>query len=182
MDKRRIRTVLVIGDDVERLEFLCRALGNHFPVLSASSDEEGLLLADATEPDAIVADVASPRHVDDKTMFVKLGENPRTSDVNLVIITGKDEQGAPAIGSSLKMTRTPGPQRMLVEESVTAELLCGEVEELIGENPPEYCAKHDEQSCGRLPKRKQVNDKQISGIQQACPTWIYSMKQAADRA
>lgn len=57
---RCIHTVLVVGDNQGGVDFLCRAIGKEFPVLSATNGEEAVRIGRCARPDAIVQDVTIP--------------------------------------------------------------------------------------------------------------------------
>jgi CheY-like chemotaxis protein len=84
------RRILVVDDDddvreVARLSL--EAVGGH-TVLTAASGEEGLEVAAAERPDAIVLDVMMPG-LDGPSTFVRLGEQEATRHIPVVLLTAK---------------------------------------------------------------------------------------------
>lgn len=79
------RTVLVVDDNRDALEFYHRVLPYHgYRVVSAATGREALLLADTLLPDAIVLDVMMPEQ-DGWDVLQVLRNQPNTQDIPVVI-------------------------------------------------------------------------------------------------
>ncbi|KAB8332149.1 response regulator [Scytonema tolypothrichoides VB-61278] len=57
-------------------------------ILTAASGEEGLAIAEAQQPDAILLDVMMP-NMDGPTTFGHLQENPATANIPTILLTAK---------------------------------------------------------------------------------------------
>ena len=57
MKSVHVQTVLVVDDDPEWLDFLSRAIGAQYPVLSATNGEDAVRRAQRACPDVIILDV-----------------------------------------------------------------------------------------------------------------------------
>ncbi|GAB4201850.1 MAG: response regulator [Coleofasciculaceae cyanobacterium] len=82
--------ILVI-DDEERIQEVvqtCLEILVSWEVLTASSGNEGLLIAQTQQPDAILLDVSMPG-MDGLATFERLQENPTTQSVPVILLTAK---------------------------------------------------------------------------------------------
>ena len=87
------RTILVVEDDEHSLELMTLYLrGAEFEVRVARNGEEGLELARALQPSAIVLDIMLPR-LDGWDLLSLLKSDPRTSGIPVVIVSMLDERG-----------------------------------------------------------------------------------------
>jgi signal transduction histidine kinase/CheY-like chemotaxis protein len=87
------RTILVVEDDDHSLELMTLYLrGDEFEVRVARNGEEGLELARALRPSAIVLDIMLPR-LDGWDLLSLLKSDPRTADIPVVIVSMLDERG-----------------------------------------------------------------------------------------
>ncbi|WP_017314137.1 response regulator [Mastigocladopsis repens] len=84
------KQILVIDDedDIRKLIQTCLEIMGGWQVLSASSGSEGLLLAQATQPDAILLDVMMP-DMDGPTTFQQLQANPTTQHIPVILLTAR---------------------------------------------------------------------------------------------
>lgn len=84
------RRVLIIEDedDVRAVTRLSLEMVGGWNVLTASSGREGLLVAAAEQPEAILLDVMMP-DMDGPTTLQKLQENPATQHIPVLFLTAK---------------------------------------------------------------------------------------------
>ena len=92
-DEPAAGTVLVIEDDRRSAELLELYLdGSGLPVVLARDGAEGLELARALRPRAVILDILLPR-LDGWDLLARLKEDPATADIPVVIVTMLDERG-----------------------------------------------------------------------------------------
>jgi CheY-like chemotaxis protein len=84
------RRVLIVDDDdaIREVAQASLEMVAGWDVVAASSGLEGLTLAVANPPDAIILDVMMPS-MDGPTTFARLQADPRTHDVPVVLLTAK---------------------------------------------------------------------------------------------
>ncbi|MBE7379942.1 MAG: response regulator [Leptolyngbya sp. SIO1E4] len=84
------KRILIIDDeaDIREATQLCLEITGQWDVLKASSGQEGIAIAAAEVPDAILLDVMMPG-MDGLTILKKLQENPETQDIPVIILTAK---------------------------------------------------------------------------------------------
>jgi CheY-like chemotaxis protein len=82
--------ILVIDDEQRIQEVIqtCLEILVGWEVLTASSGNEGLLIAQTQQPDAILLDVSMPG-MDGLATFERLQENPTTQSVPVILLTAK---------------------------------------------------------------------------------------------
>ena len=85
-------TVLIIDDSPTELHLFQNMLEkNGFETLVADSGEDGLKQAIASRPDCILMDVVMPG-MNGFQATRKLNQDPKTSDIPIIIITTKDQE------------------------------------------------------------------------------------------
>lgn len=84
------KQILVIDDedDIRKLIQTCLEIMGGWQVLTATSGSEGLLLAQAAQPDAILLDVMMP-DMDGPTTFQQLQANPATKHIPVILLTAR---------------------------------------------------------------------------------------------
>lgn len=84
------KRILVIDDedDIREVAQLSLEMVGNWEVLTAGSGREGLAVAAAEVPDAILLDVMMP-DLDGPSTFEKLQENPRTRNIPVILLTAK---------------------------------------------------------------------------------------------
>jgi two-component system, OmpR family, response regulator len=85
-----IKKILLVDDeqDIRQVAaFSLRKIGQ-FEVSLASSGEEGMQMALAEKPDAIIVDMMMPG-MDGMTLFEKLRKNPETQNIPVIFMTAK---------------------------------------------------------------------------------------------
>lgn len=113
------RTVLIVEDD-EDSRFVYRAIlaDNGFDVVTAASGAEGLRLARAMRPSAILMDVSIPG-MDGWSVTERLKRTPDTDGIPIIIITAhafpEDVRRAEAVGCDGFLTKPCEPRRVLDE-------------------------------------------------------------------
>ncbi len=85
-----VKKILVIDDeyDIRKLIQTCLEIMGRWQVITASSGNEGLNLAQINLPDAILLDVMMP-NMDGLSTFEKLRSNPITSNIPIILMTAK---------------------------------------------------------------------------------------------
>jgi CheY-like chemotaxis protein len=86
------KQILVIDDeeDIRKLIQTCLEIMGGWQVLTAPSGREGLLLAQSTQPDAILLDVMMP-DIDGPATFQQLQANPATKDIPVILLTARGQ-------------------------------------------------------------------------------------------
>ena len=84
------RQILLIDDEelIREVAVMSLSAVGGFAVTTAGSGEEGLRLAIAERPDAILLDVMMPG-LDGPRMFAHLRADPATADIPVVLLTAK---------------------------------------------------------------------------------------------
>lgn len=84
------KRILVIDDedDIREVAQLCLEMVGGWEVLTASSGSEGLALAAAERPDAILLDIMMP-DMDGLATFQKLQSNTATDYIPVILLTAK---------------------------------------------------------------------------------------------
>jgi CheY-like chemotaxis protein len=85
-----IKRILIIDDDADIREAtqICLEITGEWDVLTASSGSEGLIMAAAEKPDAILLDIMMPG-MDGLTTFQNLQDNPETQHIPIILLTAK---------------------------------------------------------------------------------------------
>jgi len=85
-------TVLAVDDDTGNLGAIGRILQPHYSVLTASSGERALQLADSSPmPALILLDILMPG-MNGYEVFARLRDNPVTRDIPVIFVTGLDSE------------------------------------------------------------------------------------------
>ncbi|MGK7872959.1 MAG: response regulator [Xenococcaceae cyanobacterium] len=86
----RARQILIVDDeeDIQDVAQLALEVVGGWKVSTASSGSEGLLLAEAEQPDAILLDVMMP-DMNGIVTFKKLQANPATEQIPVILLTAK---------------------------------------------------------------------------------------------
>jgi CheY-like chemotaxis protein len=84
------RSILVIDDeaDVQEIARLSLQITRQWQVLSASSGREGVAIAVASQPDAILLDIKMP-DMDGPATLKQLLTNPATQHIPVIFLTAK---------------------------------------------------------------------------------------------
>ncbi|MBH8556098.1 response regulator [Nostocaceae cyanobacterium CENA357] len=84
------KQILVIDDedDIRKLIQTCLEIMGGWQVLTATSGSQGLLLAQSSQPDAILLDVMMP-DMDGLKTFQKLQANQITKDIPVILLTAR---------------------------------------------------------------------------------------------
>lgn len=84
------KRVLIIDDedDIREVAQTSLEIMGGWEVLTAGSSLEGLIKAEAEQPDAVLLDVMLP-DMDGPTTFHKLQENPATQNIPVILLTAK---------------------------------------------------------------------------------------------
>jgi CheY-like chemotaxis protein len=86
----RTKSILIIDDedDIREVAELTLETMGGWKVFTAQSGEEGLKIAQAEQPNAILLDVMMP-DMDGITTFEKLQANPVTCNISVILLTAK---------------------------------------------------------------------------------------------
>ncbi|BAY92740.1 MULTISPECIES: response regulator [unclassified Tolypothrix] len=86
----KTQQILVIDDedDIRQLIQTCLEIMGGWNVLTATSGSQGLLLAQSSQPDAILLDLMMPE-MDGLTTFQKLQANQLTKHIPVILLTAK---------------------------------------------------------------------------------------------
>lgn len=112
-----IPTLLLIDDLADDLQELTRLLHPHYRVLAATSGEDGLRVANQIpQPDLIILDVLMP-DLDGYETLTRLQNNPATSDIPVIFLTGlantEDEEHGLQLGAVDFITKPFAPSVVL---------------------------------------------------------------------
>jgi CheY-like chemotaxis protein len=86
----RTKRILLIDDekDIQSLIQLSLELETDWEVIIATSGREGLVLAEAQQPDAILLDVMMPE-MDGLSTLAKIKTNPKLEHIPIIFLTAK---------------------------------------------------------------------------------------------
>ena len=126
-----VQTVLVVDDDPEWLDFLSRAIGSQYPVLSATNGEDAVRRAQRACPDVIILDVMMPGGRDGFSTYSELQRDPRTQDIPVLMLSEVNRKTGLDFGAE-EMNRHLGKApAAFLEKPISAERLLGEVEKVL---------------------------------------------------
>ncbi|MBW4520282.1 MAG: response regulator [Scytolyngbya sp. HA4215-MV1] len=82
------KCILVIDDeaDIREIAKMSLQITKNWEVLTAASSNEGVAIAEAKQPDAILLDVMMPG-VDGLATLQNLGKNPATQNIPVILLT-----------------------------------------------------------------------------------------------
>lgn len=127
MKRVQVQTVLVVDDDPEWLDFLSRAIGAEYPVLSATNGEDAVRRAQRAGPDVIILDVMLYGGKDGFSTYAELRHDPRTRNIPVIIFTEVNLKTGLDFGAE-NMNRYLGKApAAFLEKPVSAERLLDEV-------------------------------------------------------
>lgn len=112
-----IKQILVIDDedDIRQLIQTCLEIMGGWKVLTATSGNQGLLLAQSSQPDAILLDVMMP-DMDGLTTFQKLQANQVTKHIPVILLTARgrksDQHSFTQLGVRGVITKPFNPQKL----------------------------------------------------------------------
>lgn len=88
-----VRTILIVDDEADAIEFVKAALGEigEFNTPSATDGAKGLKKAKETKPDLIILDLQMPVR-DGVAMFMDLKKEESTKDIPVIMLTGVAEK------------------------------------------------------------------------------------------
>lgn len=108
------KRVLIIDDedDVREVAQTSLEMMGGWEVSTAGSSTEGLIKAEAEQPDAVLLDVMLP-DMDGPTTFHRLQENPRTQRIPVILLTAKvqvaDQRRLAGLGVAAVLTKPFDP-------------------------------------------------------------------------
>lgn len=83
------KKLLIADDDPKMHDLYPQYLGDEYDYLHAYNGVDALVLAVDLLPDLVILDVLMPL-VDGRTVCKKLKSYPKTKDIRVIIVTGKD--------------------------------------------------------------------------------------------
>lgn len=131
--RKKSRTVLVVDDDAEYLNFLCIAVGTVYPVISATNGEEAIKLARARQPDAIVMDVIMPGGQDGFSAFCDLRNDPKTSGIPVIILSSVNHVTGLSFEPESMAKHLGHKPAAFLEKPVSVDRLLAELQKVLGE-------------------------------------------------
>ncbi len=85
-----MKKILIVDDDMEILRLMGKKLKqSKFKVLAATSGKEALIIAETSQPDLILLDIAMPE-MDGYQTCEKLRQDSKTKDLRVLFLTGKE--------------------------------------------------------------------------------------------
>jgi DNA-binding response OmpR family regulator len=117
------KEILVIDDedDIRKLIQTCLEIVGGWKVLTATSGNEGLLLAQLSQPDAILLDVMMP-DMDGLTTFQNLQANQLTKHIPVILLTAKGRTTDQALLARMKVkaiiSKPFNPQKLAAQVEV----------------------------------------------------------------
>jgi CheY-like chemotaxis protein len=114
------KQILVIDDedDIRQLIQTCLEIMGGWKVLTATSGNQGLLLAQSCQPDAILLDVMMP-DMDGLTTFQKLQANEITQHIPVILLTARgranDQRLFNELGVKGIINKPFNPQKLAVQ-------------------------------------------------------------------
>jgi DNA-binding response OmpR family regulator len=114
------KQILVIDDDddIRQLIQTCLEIMGGWEVLTATSGNQGLFLAQSSQPDAILLDVMMP-DMDGLTTFQKLQANQTTKHIPVILLTARgrnnDKNLFNNIGVRGIISKPFNPQKLAVQ-------------------------------------------------------------------
>ncbi len=135
MNREKFSTpsVLVVDDDPEEMASACSALGAHYTVLAATTGEDGLRMARAARPDAIILDILMARGKDGFKTFRELQDDPATRDIPVIFLTNVSKATGLPFGVAEIDRYLGGKPAAFLEKPVSNGTLVGVVTKLIDE-------------------------------------------------
>ncbi|WP_373527667.1 response regulator [Nostoc sp.] len=96
------KQILVIDDedDIRQLIQTCLEIMGGWEVLTATSGNQGLILAQSSQPDAILLDIMMP-DMDGLTTFQKLQANQTTKHIPVILLTARGRNNNERLFSNL---------------------------------------------------------------------------------
>lgn len=85
-----MRRVLVVDDDAELREYLCRQLSQHYKVTGVSDGVEAMKAVGENMPEIIISDVMMP-NMDGLTLLHRLKGNAATHHVPVILLSSKND-------------------------------------------------------------------------------------------
>jgi DNA-binding response OmpR family regulator len=114
------KQILVIDDedDIRQLIQTCLEIMGGWKVLTATSGNQGLFLAQSSQPDAILLDVMMP-DMDGLTTFQKLQANQTTKHIPVILLTARGRTNNERLFSDLGVkgiiSKPFNPQKLAVQ-------------------------------------------------------------------
>ena len=125
------RTVLIVDDDPEILEFMIATLGPDYSVLSANNGDEAVRIAQREGPDVILLDVMMLGGKDGFSTFAELQKDPRTRNIPVLMQTDVNRKTGLAFDdTAMKQYLGKAPAAFL-QKPVAAKKLLEEISKVL---------------------------------------------------
>ncbi|OYD91543.1 two-component system response regulator [Nostoc sp. 'Peltigera membranacea cyanobiont' 210A] len=121
------KQILVIDDedDIRQLIQTCLEIMGGWKVLTATSGNQGLFLAQSSQPDAILLDVMMP-DMDGLTTFQKLQANQITKHIPVIFLTARGRNNDKSLFNNLGVrgiiSKPFNPQKLAVQVAAALSL------------------------------------------------------------
>ena len=125
------RTVLVVDDDPEVLEYTTNALGSGYLVLSATNGEDAVHIAQRDRPDVILLDVMMPGGKDGFSCFAELQKDPRTRDIPVLMQTDVNRKTGLAFDAEIMQQQLGKAPTAFLQKPVSAQKLLAEINKVL---------------------------------------------------
>jgi len=126
-----MRTVLVVDDDPETLEFTIHALGAGYLVLSATNGEDAVRIAQRENPDVILLDVMMPGGKDGFSTFAELQKDPRTRNIPVLMQTDVNRKTGLGFDAEIMGKHLGKAPAAFLQKPVTAKKLLEEIAKIL---------------------------------------------------
>ncbi len=121
----RSTTVLVVDDNADLRDYLCKLLRNQYQVLTASNGREALQVIEQTPPDLVLADVMMPE-MDGFALLAALRAAPALSGIPMILLTAHADEGAAMeglrAGANDYLVKPFSPRELLVRIAARLEI------------------------------------------------------------
>lgn len=127
------RSILVVDDDSDWLDFMAEVLGDAYEVRAASSGEEALRMARDLPPAAMILDVLMPPGMDGFRVLCELRKAPETRDIPVVMLTSVNAVTDSAFDAEVLDQYLGTAPAEFLEKPVTPADLQAAVAQLLGD-------------------------------------------------
>lgn len=125
------RTVLVVDDDLENLDFMAEVLQAEYAVLRATNGTDALQVAQRDRPDVILLDVMMPGGKDGFSTFAELQKDPRTRDIPVLMQTDVNRKTGLSFDSEIMGEQLGKAPAAFLQKPVSARKLLDEIRKVL---------------------------------------------------
>lgn len=127
----RPRTVLIVGNDPFRLDFISRVIGTRYPVARAAGEDDTIRITRNVMPSLIVLDITMSGKKDGFSTFVELKKNEETRRIPVLILSELERIRALALGPDSMESRCGYAPKAFAEKSASAAVMLAKVVQAI---------------------------------------------------